>query len=144
MTDFYRRRRAIAPPPAAPPEPIGWNPAGTATGNPAPPPVGADRFDTAPSRNPYPPTMPAPDVQGGGGPGDVDVHVRALRHVEHVAHDTGFIVAGGDLARLGDLQTAILRRKAMREELGTGVVLLTPAELEILERSIDDGDEVAA
>ena len=84
----------------------------------------------APSRNPYPPTMPTPDVKGG--PLDIDIHAKALRHVEHVAHEAGILVLGGDIDRTPELRTAILRRKALREELGTGVVELTEAEVRFL------------
>jgi hypothetical protein len=145
-SDFYTERRAIADKVVECPKPIGWRREGTYPLVSAP--TGGDPFDSAPSRNPYPPMMPTPDVKGG--PIDIDIHVRALRHVEHVAHDAGILVLGGDIDRTAELRTAILRRKALREELGTGVVELTEAEVRFLSHSApppptgDDGFETIA
>jgi len=89
-SDFYTERRALADKVVESPKPIGWRREGTyPLVNAA---TGGDPFDSAPSRNPYPPTMPTPDVKGG--PLDIDIHVKALRHVEHVAHDAGILVLG--------------------------------------------------
>jgi hypothetical protein len=142
LDDFYRLRRNLTPREPAPPEPIGWNPDGTVTGNPRPRGVGTDPHDCAPSRNPYPRSMPSLRVEVSGPA--VPAHARALRHVEKVAFDGEILLAAGDLSRLRDVQTAILRRKALAEELGTGVVMLSPAEEELLRRDLGDEPQAAA
>lgn len=130
-------RRMNAPEPYIP-RPIGWNPSGTYTGRMAPKPAAADRWDSAPSRNPYPPAMP--DLGAQGAP-EKSIHLRAMRMYEKFVHERGVRMAGGEPGLLRELQVDILRRRAVREELGTGVVLFTPEEERIL--AMGDGDAEA-
>jgi len=85
--------------------------------------------------------MPDPNAQmAATGLGAKDIHARAYDHLEKVCHDQGYLAAAGDRQAARVLREAILRRQAVRQELGTGVVFLTDAELRFLEQT-GDGDE---
>lgn len=141
---FATLRRSLEPVDLIdPPDPVGWNPDGTVTGNPKRLPPGADPWDSRPARNPYPSQTP-----GLAFDPTATRHVQLIRHFERRTFEESLLLAGGEDAlpethrrgeawRRNELRQAILRRKAILEELGTGVVLLTPEELAFLE----EGDE---
>lgn len=122
------------------PPPFGWNPAGTYTKDPRTARPSRDAWDDRPARSPYPPAMPSLDDTSGGF-GDIDVHVRAMRGLDRVVHEGLVLYAAGDRTDLARLRAAIRRRVAIREELGSGVVVISDAERMVLE---DDDREVTA
>lgn len=147
LDDFYRLRRNLTPRDGDPPTPIGWNPDGTATGNPGRRP-GVDPFDTRPSRNPYPARMPAL-----AGDARLDRHMQLIHHYSKRAFEERILIEGGEEGlpsqlrrgeeyRRAELRQFILRRKAILEELGTGVVFLSEEEQRLVDGA--DGPEAAA
>jgi hypothetical protein len=146
LDDFYKLRRNLTPREPAPPTPTGWNPDGTYTGNPVRPAPGVDPLDTKRGRNPYPAKMPSL-----GETARLDRHMALVHHYAKRAFEEGLLIAGGEQGlppelrrgeahRRAELRQAILRRKAILEELGTGVVVLTDEEQAI----VDGGDEPEA
>lgn len=121
------------------PEPIGWQAEKTYTGRAwrygGLPPGMDPRFDCRPSRNPYPRRMPSLEAPGPSTP---PVNARALRSYEKLVHEYGIRVAGGERELLRDLRTQVQRKKALLEEMGTGVVFLSPAEEAFLARGDDE------
>jgi hypothetical protein len=130
------------------PTPIGWQPERTYTGNP-PRSRELDRFDREPSRNPYPRNMPSL-----GGEAKVDRHVGLVHHYSKRVFEETLLIEGGDRGlpevlrkpepvRRAERREAVLRRKAILEELGTGVVFLSEEDERILAEAEDDNEEEA-
>lgn len=91
------------------------------------------RFDGGPAKRPYPEGMPTLNTVRMSGPGVApDVHSRALRNTEQLVHNGIIVWRGGDRSGTKQLVDLIRRRKALREELGEGVVEFTAAEREVL------------
>jgi hypothetical protein len=64
-----------------------------------------------------------------------------MHAAQKVAHEDSVLVEGGELYRLGELQRAILETKALQEELGTGVVSLSPQSERYLAMEWEQGDD---
>jgi hypothetical protein len=147
---FAAIRRTLGPAVmCAPPDPVAWNPDGTYTGNPSRVPAGADPWDCRPGRNPY----PRPEPGAGFDPSGTR-HVQLIRHYERQTFQESILLAGGerglpeplrkgDTYRRAELRQAILRRKALLEELGTGVTLLTDEEQALIDDVGDDEEAYA-
>lgn len=112
------------------PTPKGWAPEGTYTGV-----VGhlvghrdlVDRWDTSPSPHPYPPSWPDLRVQ----PSSPMTNAKALRTLSKRL-DEQLVHRAAGKADLREMRVLLRDVVAIKEELGTGVVLLSDEFQQIL------------
>lgn len=101
-----------------------------------------DRWDTSPSRKPYPDAGPTFATRHQD-PTVRDVHAVALHTVQRIAHEKAVLVDAGETSQLGQLKRAIQEGQSLQEELGIGVVTIAPQTQAYLdmEEPGKDGDD---